>query len=129
MKEPARRHPVPDANKRPEHPSARIQPHRRAHGDAAPAFSFDGRSSKQRPVRAGIRVDKQDPIPGCRRRTGIARSANLVDRLKHYLSACRTGQVRSPVSGIVVANHHLGAPPALGKTRQGRLHGTQGGRQ
>lgn len=59
-----------------------------------------------------IGVHKNEPVAAGRRRAGIPRARNLVDRFKHNICARRISDFRRAVGGVVVAHDQFNLPAA-----------------
>ena len=60
-----------------------------------------------------ISIHKNQPVAGGRRRAGISRAANLVDRLEHDGRTRPARDLRRAVGGIIVAHDEFNFPTAL----------------
>jgi len=69
----------------------------------------------------GIGVHKNQPVASGRRRPGISRSGDLIDRLKYDGCARRPRDFRRPVIGVIVADDQFGFPSASRERAARRL--------
>jgi len=58
-----------------------------------------------------IRIHKNQPGAGGRRRAAVSRAGNLVDRLENHRCGRRARIFRRPVGGIVVADNQFKIQP------------------
>ena len=90
-----------------------VQPDGRAAGQTSTGNNLLRDIRKK--FRAGMRIGihKNQPVPGRRRRAGIARAGDLVDRLEHDNRARRARDFRRAVGRVVVAHDQFNLPAAL----------------
>jgi len=68
-----------------------------------------------------IGVHKNQPVASRRRRPGIARAGNVVDRLEDHGGARRPRGFRRPVAGIVITHNQFTFPADVRDSSGGRL--------
>jgi len=90
-----------------------IQPHRRAAGQIFAGLDLFRHVREQSGAGMRVRVHKNQPVAGGRRRAAVSRAGNLVDRLENHRRARRARDFRRPVGGIVVADNQFKIPAPL----------------
>jgi len=93
----------------------------RAAGHAIAGADFFHHVDEQFRAGMGIRVHKDQPVAGRRRRTGISRAGDLVDRFKHNGCSRRPCNFRRPVMGIIVTDDQFAFPVSLCECAARRL--------
>jgi hypothetical protein len=68
-----------------------------------------------------IGVHKNQPVAARRRRAGIARAPDLIERLKNDFCARGFGNFGSAVGGIIIADDKFNIPAALRERRRRRF--------
>ena len=101
---------IPQRNAEPDRKPIRFEADGTAAGQAAARLNFFGDLGEQAIARPGVGVDEHQPVPGCARRAGIARPADLIDRLEHHLGTRGARDLRRPVGRVVVADDQLNMP-------------------
>jgi len=98
-----------------------VQPDGRTAGETLIRKNLIRDIGEQFRARMRIGIHKNHPVAGRRRRAGIPRAGNLIDRLKHDVRARRIRDVRRAVGGIVVAHDQFNLPSALRKSTSRRF--------
>ena len=101
----------------------------RAAGHAIPRAYFVHHVGEQFRAGMGIRVHKDQPVAGRRRRTGIPRTGDLADQLEHNGCSRRPRNFRRPVIGVIVADDQFGFPSASRERAACRLDLREGSAQ
>ena len=96
-----------------------IHPDRHSAGQAAAGIDLLRNFGKQSGARTRIRVHKNQPVAGGRRRAAIPGAGDLIDRLEHNGGARRARDFGRAIGGIVVAHNYFKIPAAL-RERIGR---------
>ena len=91
-----------------------VQPHRRAAGEIFAGNNCFGDIGKKFRAWLRVRVHKNQPVAGRRRRAGIRRAGNLIsDGFKHDYCARPPCDFRRAVGGIIVAHDQFKFPATL----------------
>ena len=96
-----------------------IHPDRHPAGQTATGTDLLRNFGKQSGVGTRIRIHKNQPVAGGRRRAAIPGAGDLIDRLEHNGCARRARDFGRAVGGIVVAHNQFKVPAAL-RERIGR---------
>ena len=92
-----------------------IHPDRHPAGQAAAGIDLLRNLGKQPGARMRIRVHKNQPAAGGRRRAAIPGAGDLIDRLEHDGGARGARDFGRAIGGIVVAHNYFQVPAAPGE--------------
>ena len=99
-------------------------------GETAPGAERIRRFQKELHAGIGIGVHEEDPVAASVGGAGVARPADLVDRLEHDLRPRAPRDLRRAVGRIVVAHDQLGLPAEACESFHGRADaGERAGQQ